>query len=146
MSLRGDTLFTYATPWRPVAVPPEAKTKDVRRFPRPDGTELIGRPYLYPEHYPLIGRLLADESGYLWVMAYPVLLEPVSSDYFARAYYARVEEGGARWRVLAPGGRLVAELRTPPGLFPLEIGEDYILGVSRDELDVESVELYRLVR
>ena len=106
----------------------------------------IRNPYLYPEHYPLFGRLLADEAGYLWVMAYPVLLEPISSWRLERVYAFLVEEGGARWRVLGPAGRVVTELRTPPGLFPLEIGEDYVLGVSMDELDVQAVQLHRLVR
>jgi len=62
-----------------VPLPPEAKREEVRRFERPDGTVQIGNPYLYPEHYPLFGRLLADEAGFLWVMAYPVLREPISS-------------------------------------------------------------------
>jgi len=32
------------------------------------------------------------------------------------------------------------------GLRPWEIGEDYVLGVQRDELEVESVVLYPLVK
>ena len=146
LSLQGDTLQRYPTPWEAVPVPAEAKREDVRRFERPDGTVQIGNPYLYPEHYPLFGRLLADEAGFLWVMAYPVLLEPISSWMLERVYGSLVEEGGARWRVLGPAGRVVTELRAPQGLVPLEIGEDYVLGVFKDELDVQAVQLHRLVR
>lgn len=146
LSFGGDTLLSYQTPWDPVPVPPEARREDVRRFVRPDGTEQIGNPYLYPDHYPLFGRLLADDAGFLWVMAYPVLMEPISSWMLDRLYGALVEKGGARWRVLGPDGRMVTELRTPPKFFPLEIGEDYVLGVSKDDLDVQAIELHALVR
>ena len=37
-------------------------------------------------------------------------------------------------------------VETPPRLRVLEIGEDYILGVVRDELGVESVQLWALER
>ena len=146
LDLKGDTLLSYQTPWEPVPVPPEARKDDVRRFARPDGTEEVGNPYLYPDHYPLFGRLLADDAGFLWAMAYPVILEPISSWVLDRLYGAVVEEDGARWRVLGPDGRPVTELRTPPRFFPLEIGEDYLFGVSKDELDVQTVQLHTLVR
>jgi hypothetical protein len=34
----------------------------------------------------------------------------------------------------------------PPGLFVLEIGEDYVLGLQRGDLDVETVVMFRLHR
>jgi hypothetical protein len=57
-----------------------------------------------------------------------------------------VEEGGARWIVLDMTGAAVATVRTPPDLWVLEIGADYVLGVAHDSLDVETVRLYRLSR
>ncbi|MCJ7629016.1 MAG: hypothetical protein MUO50_11595 [Longimicrobiales bacterium] len=146
LSLKGDTLSSYPTPWEPVPIPPEAKREDVRRFTRPDGTVQVGNPYLYPDNYPLFGRILADEVGFLWVMAYPTLVEPVSSWALERVFGGVVEEGGARWRILGPNGRIVTEIRTPAGLFLLEIGKDYVLGVSKDELDVQAIQLHALVR
>jgi len=146
LNFQGDTLLSYQTPWEPDPVPPEAKKDDVRRFARPDGTEEIGNAYLYPDHYPLFGRLLTDDTGFLWVMAYPVILEPISSWVLDRLIAALVEEGGARWRVLSPDGKAVTEVRTPPRFYPLEIGQDYLLGVSKDEMDVETVQLFSLVR
>ena len=56
------------------------------------------------------------------------------------------DEGGALWRVTSPSGEPVAELRTPPRFYPLEVGTDYVLGVSRDDRDVETVEPYALIR
>jgi hypothetical protein len=57
-----------------------------------------------------------------------------------------VDSEGAEWIVLDHQGQTVARVQTPPGVMVLEIGSDYIVGLSRDELDVESVSLYRLQR
>jgi len=57
--------------------------------------------------------------------------------------------GGAErstWTVLDPVGRALARVSTPPRTRVLEIGTDYVLGVTLDELDVELVTLWRLRR
>lgn len=41
---------------------------------------------------------------------------------------------------------LLARAELPDGLDPLEIGPDYVIGLRRDELDVELVEVYALRR
>lgn len=146
LGLEGDTLATLPTPFEATPVPARARATEVRRFTRPDGSTELGNPYLYPEAYPRFGRLLVSRTGNLWVMAYPVVEEPISSHRLARTSAFLVEPRGARWRVLHPDGSPAAEVRTPEGVFLLEIGEDYVLGLSRDELDVETVGLYRLVR
>ena len=103
-------------------------------------------PYDYPSHYPRLGRVLVDRTGAVWVMAYPAVQDPVYSWRFSAVRGFEVEEGGARWRVLDPTGRPLATVRTPPGVFPLEIGADYVLGLTKDAYDVEAVVLHRLVR
>lgn len=146
LGFNGDTLQALPVPFETSPIPSEAKVETVRRFTYPDGTVEIGEPYLYPEEYPRFGRLVADETGALWVMNYPRLLEPISSYRLARAHASLVEDGGARWLVLGDRGQALAEVRTPPGVFPLEIGEDYILGLSKDEFDVETVLIHTLAR
>jgi hypothetical protein len=37
-------------------------------------------------------------------------------------------------------------VRTPPGLFLLDVGDDYVLGLARNEFDLESVRLHALRR
>ena len=146
LSLAGDTLATLPTPFDPVSVSSAAKRERVRRFTRADGSLEIGSAYMYPDEYPLFARLLVSRAGNLWVMAYPAIEEPISSWRLASTYAFLVEDGGARWRVLSPRGEVLAEVRTPHGFFPLEVGDDYILGVSKDELDVETVSVYSLAR
>jgi len=54
--------------------------------------------------------------------------------------------GGAPRRVVDLVGRFIAEVRTPPGFFLLEMGDDHALGLHVDELHRESVRIYRLIR
>jgi hypothetical protein len=49
-----------------------------------------------------------------------------------------------RWSVLDTTGALIVRTSVPPGLVPLEIGDDYIIGVRVDESGREAVLLYRL--
>jgi hypothetical protein len=50
------------------------------------------------------------------------------------------------WSVYDLEGRTVAHVTTPARFQPHEIGEDYITGLYQDELDVDYVRLYRLIR
>ncbi len=45
----------------------------------------------------------------------------------------------SRWSVFTDEGELLGEVDMPPGLRVLDIGPDYVLGLHRDELDVEYV-------
>jgi hypothetical protein len=82
-----------------------------------------------PETKPAYGRLLVDTDGNLWV-----------------AEYRRHREGMDRWDVFDPDGRWLSTVDTPTGLLIHEIGTDYVLGVRRDEFDVEYVELHGLAK
>jgi hypothetical protein len=78
---------------------------------------------------PAFDSLLADAEGNLWVREY------------------QIDGHGARqWDVFDPGGRWLGTTTTPSGLHVFEIGSDYILGVSKDELGVERVQLYALIK
>jgi hypothetical protein len=80
-------------------------------------------------------------------MRYPAFEGPVSSWQLKSLMGGWVVDSeGAEWIVLDDQGQTVARVQTPPGVMVLEIGSDYIVGLSRDELDVESVSLYRLQR
>ena len=78
---------------------------------------------------PAYGSLLADETGHLWVSAWST--------------YSRVP---ASWIILDPGGVWLGTVRTPERFYPYAIGEEWVLGLETDELDVEYVALYPLHR
>ena len=83
-----------------------------------------------PETMPAFDRIVAGETGDLWVEEYRV---PGSAP-------------DARWTVFDREGRMLASVLLPDRFAPLEIGEDYVLGSWRDEMDVQFVHLYRLDR
>jgi hypothetical protein len=79
--------------------------------------------------FPPYRSFLVDALGYLWV-----------EDYLG------ANEDVPRWTVFDARGRAVARLETPGRTRVLEIGADYLLGRTLDELDVESLTLWDLTR
>jgi len=82
----------------------------------------------FPETLPAHGDMVVDDLGKLWVAEYALPSEP------------------QKWVVYGPTGLLIGRAQTPPDGAVTHIGEDFILGVWRDELDVELVRMYRLSR
>jgi hypothetical protein len=70
-----------------------------------------------------------DDAGNIWILDYDDRINPA---------------GG--WSVYDAEGRLVARVRMPETFRPQHIGQDFVLGVERDDLDVEHVRLYPLIR
>lgn len=83
----------------------------------------------FPSHMPVFQAMRHDRAGNLWLEDYRA--DPSASP---------------RWTILDSSGRWLGSVTTPAGLRVLDIGADYLLGVTRDELDVEHVLLYGLDR
>ena len=81
------------------------------------------------EYYPAFSALQADPLGYLWVREYG--LPGRDRDF---------------WTVFEPEGRVVGFVEMPFEIEVYEIGVDYILGGTEDELGVERVGLWPLDR
>ena len=74
------------------------------------------------EHLSAFDRVMSDASGHLWVEEYLLSWGRLSA---------------RPWTVFDPEGKGLGFVETPAGLEILEIGEDYILGTTRDERHVE---------
>lgn len=82
------------------------------------------------ERFPAYERLLIDRIGRLWVQEF---VKPHDDD------------GRRQWLVFAADGtRILARMTHEAALEPYDIGDDWLLGVARDALDVESVRVYGL--
>lgn len=77
---------------------------------------------------PAFGSLAVDREGNIWVQDYQV--------------------AGEAWtyQVLSGDGIWLGGVRLPDTLEPLDIGDDYVLGLWRDGDDVEHVRLHRLIK
>lgn len=83
----------------------------------------------YPSHFPAYSAMRVDRSGNLWVEDYRAFTEPQS-----------------RWSVFDPDGRWLTTVDMPDGLQLLDIGDDYVLGFMRDDVGLDRVALFALLK
>ncbi len=82
-----------------------------------------------PPTLPAYEALLIDAGGNLWVQNFEI---PGATE--------------RRWSVFTPDGVWLGEIAFPDRFRPLEIGSDYVLGRFGDELDVEHIQLWELLK
>ena len=137
---RGDVVHTFdlaadrahpgvTIPIRNVRRPPTAgelaaawEAASVARWR--DQTEYLKEPLPAPDSIPNLDHLLVDDLGSVWVGSYQT--DPSAP----RLYH-----------VYDPEGRFAARVAMPAGVEVLEIGTDHVLGITRDELDIERIVL-----
>jgi hypothetical protein len=83
----------------------------------------------FPKEMPVFRDLRVDAGGNLWVEEYRAPWE---------------EEVTPRWEIFDPDGVWLGTVETPAGFQIYEIGENYLLGLWKDELGVQYVRRYRL--
>jgi hypothetical protein len=100
---------------------------DLERFIRE-----YGRTHPRADQFPAYEEILTDAVGRLWIRD------------FVREH---TDDGLRHWTVFSPDGTQVLGRLTHSERFkPLDVGDDWILGVEADALDVERVLLHRIVR
>lgn len=82
-----------------------------------------------PVTLPAYESLAVDRAGNLWVQAFEV---PGASE--------------RTWSVFTADGTWLGDIEFPDRFRPLEIGDDYVLGRFGDQLDVEHVQIWELVK
>ena len=86
----------------------------------------------FPDILPAYGQIIADVRGNLWVEGYQ------SPD------LPRTVEGRSLWKVFSPEGEWLSDVELPSSFFVTQIGDDFVLGIRRDELGIERVEIHTL--
>ncbi|MYC98175.1 MAG: hypothetical protein F4X13_02800 [Gammaproteobacteria bacterium] len=103
---------------------------------RVDGLRRMWRGMPRSPHLPVLRAIHVDGTGHLWLQPY---------------YVAGADP--PPYEILAPDGTWLGSVTLPPGLHRafiqyqapyMEIGDDYVLGVWTDELDVQYVRMYRI--
>jgi hypothetical protein len=82
-----------------------------------------------PDSLPSFVNLMMDGVGDTWVA-----LPDTAAD------------GAAPWDVLGPDGVYLTTVELPRGLKLTQIGDGFLVGIARDENDVESVEVFRIAK
>ena len=100
----------------------EAARRDARRYEDATYTEIV----------PLFGFAFVDGDHRLWVSEWPF---PVAS----------VQNPPRRWSVFSPEGMWLGDLEAPERLLLVDSRGDTVLGIWRDDLDVQYLQLHRLI-
>jgi hypothetical protein len=85
---------------------------------------------------PAYQDVLASDEGEVWVGDYP---DPTPA-------YLELPPSARRWLVFQLSGELKATLETPEGFRPLALGRGSVIGVFTDELGVQTLKKYLVVR
>jgi hypothetical protein len=93
----------------------------------------------FMKRLPVFARMVGSHTGELWVGDYR------AEDGFPR-YSRAAPNTPSRWRVFDARGQLVGRVQLPPSFYLRDAGRDWVLGVSFDEDDVESVTMLRIIR
>lgn len=133
LTLDGDVDWVLVRPSERIGVdsesyvasrrPEDMSGEEARRF------ETRWREHEFPEFLPAIREMMIDRGGDLWVESYPAL-----------------DAQEATWSVYSLEGRWIADVAIPAALQVTDIGEDYVLGIREDTLDVPEVALFALDR
>jgi hypothetical protein len=78
---------------------------------------------------PAFDSLTVDVEGNLWVRHYEIESDVVRS-----------------WDVFDRAGRWLGTIQSPPRFHVFEVGSDYVLGLWKDDLDVEHVQMHELIK
>ena len=121
---------TYVTEWakrwiRVTGPEAERQRQDLRDDP-------------YAAEVPAFSQLLADRTGRLWVRQAHLADAPRAGNLNTSPLVPSV------WSVFDPNGRWLGDISMPAFFQPMDIGQDYVLGVARDEDGIETVVLYRM--
>ena len=95
---------------------------------------------VYPEYRAPFDELHVDRTGHLWVRNTHPRYDRAYASFRVRFPYEWT------WDVFDPEGRWLTTLTLPSSFRAHDIGEDYILGVWKDDMDVEYVRMYALDR
>ena len=106
---------------------PDAPTAEIEEWVREDVDRLavdLGKPLA------LFRSPFGDTEGRVWLPAYEI---------------GGPREGSPPYTVLSPDGVWLGQVNHPLGLRILDVAHGHVLGVVKDEMDVESVVVYELI-
>lgn len=96
-------------------------------------------PFSVHQYGPIFSNMIVDATGHVWVQESEDERDPESWVFAA-------PRGRDVWRVVNAEGVWVQSVTVPNDFKIMAIGDNYVLGVSTDDLGVESITVYDLTR
>lgn len=130
LSVEGAVRQIIRAPWMDRLVSPEEVEREKAAMVRPQSSadyRALVATLEAPEMRPAYGDLLFASNKWVWAAEYRSL---------------RTErDSPVRWLVFDESGALVGRATTPSRFTLFEVGDEHLVGVRRDSLDVETVEV-----
>lgn len=82
---------------------------------------------------------VVSADGHIWAQEFRIERAPFG---YSPAFPPRTAP--VRWTVYRPDGIELGDVEIPVDFMVSEIGANYVLGVARDELEVERVQMYAI--
>lgn len=95
---------------------------------------------IYPDHHPAFEQVLLARSGHLWVQRHDPLRTRMEE------VMGTPDDTPAPWDVFSAERIWLGTVEQPPRLRIMEIGEDYVAGVWVDDLGVEFVRFFEIIK
>jgi hypothetical protein len=95
-----------------------------------------------PSAIPALGLRAWERVPSDWAPKSSIMIDDVNNVWVLE--FNRLATDTDRWTVFNPDGALVGTLEFPPRFQPFHIGDDFLLGLTRDADGVETVKLYRI--
>ena len=92
------------------------------------------------ETLPPIGRMYASNDGALWVERIDLVADPLELEWQRPPPPPRE----TKWDIFDPAGRFLGTATLPPKFSPRLVGDRWVLGVLRDDLDVQYVARFEI--
>ena len=124
-----DEFARWAAAWRIDTEIDSMNQEDADDFEEKDLARQRWEDLPLPESLPYFEALEGDRLGNLWIRSYQAPGDEIRT-----------------WHVLAADGEWLGTVTFPDRVSPLEIGEDYVLARFGDELDVEHVHMWELIK
>jgi hypothetical protein len=101
-----------------------------------------------PQSKPYFRSILIDDHDNLWVRNYPVHVagRPDRYDFQMGLWETPAQSSSEKWMVFDPSGRLLGSVEVPAAIDVRAIRNDEIIGVWKNELDVEHIAWYAIAR
>jgi hypothetical protein len=140
-----------ATRRRPVTDSARRAFRDHQAGRQPDGTsryegslrqhrERVAAAAQFVSHYPAYAQMLFARTGELWIRDF------VTADGIRGSINPEGSAARSRWSIYDRDGKWIADCTLPAHFGLIEVGADYLIGVTTDEDDVERVTLLSLRR
>jgi hypothetical protein len=98
---------------------------------------------IFTDDIPVIARILVDDIGNVWAMRHTGIAFPIT---YPNSPGRSDPPPAGRWEVFSPDGAWYGTFEFPAGIYPAQIGADFLLTAFQDDAGVQRILKYELIK